>query len=63
MRMTGESALTKAMNAESRKDVEKKDTLTIPIALCVLALIIRSWRLMFIPLVTFGTSICAAFSL
>eukprot|EP01083_Nonionella_stella_P316351 1146592_1 len=62
MSMTGESALIKAMNAESRKDVEKKDTLTIPIALCVLALIIRSWRLMFIPLLTFGTSICASFS-
>merc|ERR1719361_1175943 len=60
--MTGESALIKAMNAESRKDVEKKDTLTIPIALCVLALIIRSWRLMFIPLVTFLVSICASFS-
>eukprot|EP01083_Nonionella_stella_P175498 611326_1 len=62
MSMTGESALIKDMNAESRKDVEKKDTLTIPIALCVLALIIRSWRLMFIPLLTFGTSICASFS-
>ena len=43
MTMTGESALIKDMNAESRKDVEKKDTLTIPIALCVLALIIRSY--------------------
>lgn len=63
MSMTGETALIMAMNAESRKDVEKKDTLTIPIALCVLALIVRSWRLMFIPLLTFGTSICAAFSL
>eukprot|EP01083_Nonionella_stella_P265644 899615_1 len=63
MSMTGESALIKAMNAESRKDVTKKDTLTIPIALCVLALIIRSWRLMFIPLLTFGTSICTSFAI
>ena len=61
--MTGETALIKAMNEESRKDVERKDTLTIPLALCVLALIIRSWRLMFIPLLTFGVSICCAFSL
>ena len=60
--MTGESALVKAMNEESRKDVERKDTLTIPLALCVLALIIRSWRLMFIPLLTFGASICTSFS-
>eukprot|EP01084_Bolivina_argentea_P128139 226542_1 len=63
MSMTGESALIKAMNAESRKDVEKKDTLTIPIALCVLALIIRSWRLMFIPVACFTVSICASFSI
>lgn len=62
MSMTGESALVKAMNEESRKDVERKDTLTIPLALCVLALIIRSWRLMFIPLLTFGVSICCSFS-
>ena len=60
--MTGESALVKAMNEESRKDVERKDVLTIPLALCVLALIIRSWRLMFIPLLTFGVSICTSFS-
>jgi len=60
--MTGESALIYAMNQESRKDVERKDTLTIPIALCVLAFVIRSWRLMFIPLITFAVSICASFS-
>ena len=61
--MTGQAALIKDMNEESKKDVEKKDVITIPIALCVLAIIVRSWRLMFIPILTFGISICASFSI
>ena len=61
--MTGESALIKDMNEESKKDVERKDVITIPIALIVLAIIVQSWRLMFIPILNFGVSICASFSL
>ena len=51
------------MNDESKKDVTRKDMLTIPIALCVLALIVRSWRLMFIPILSVFASLATSFTL
>eukprot|EP01084_Bolivina_argentea_P128141 226544_1 len=61
--MTGANAMAKAMTEQSKTDVGINCLLLVPVALCVLALIIRSWRLMFIPVACFTVSICASFSI
>ncbi len=51
------------MSEESRSDVEQKDVITIPLALAVLAAVVRSWRVMFIPLICVIISVMASFSI
>ncbi|ETO21500.1 hypothetical protein RFI_15706 [Reticulomyxa filosa] len=60
---TGETPMIEDMTTASRDDVERKDVYTIPLALCVLAVVVRTWRTMFIPLICVFGSICTSFRL
>eukprot|EP01084_Bolivina_argentea_P122607 217245_1 len=55
--------MANAMTLQSKTEFGINCLLLVPVALCVLALIIRSWRLMFIPVACFTVSICASFSI
>ena len=46
-----------------RPDLEKMDSIALPLALFVLAAYLQSWRLVLMPVVCVGASVAAAFSI
>ncbi|ETO16326.1 hypothetical protein RFI_21026 [Reticulomyxa filosa] len=61
VKFTGETPMVQDMTESSRKDVEQKEVYTIPLALCVLAIVVKTWRTMFIPIICVLGSICTSF--
>jgi hypothetical protein len=58
---TGLGMFTKEALAGVEHDLEKMDMVAMPIALAVLAFVLRSWRLMLIPCVCIGTATATSF--
>ncbi|MHA1685816.1 MAG: MMPL family transporter [Candidatus Heimdallarchaeaceae archaeon] len=59
--VTGFSLLFQDMQKGTENDLKRMDSIVLPIALLVLAIILRSARLLFIPLVVLGISIFTSF--
>jgi hypothetical protein len=55
---TGLGMFTKEALEGVVHDLEQMDMIAMPIALSVLAFVLRSWRLMLIPCVCIGESLC-----
>ena len=60
--LTGLPALYNSIISSAIHDLETMDAMVLPIAFCILALLLRSFRLLLIPLVCLGVSAALSFS-
>merc|ERR1719197_295400 len=51
------------METASHHDIAIKDPIVLPIALIVLAVVVRSWRLMLIPVFCVSCSVCLSYTI
>lgn len=58
---TGLGMFTKEALEGVQHDLEKMDMVAMPIALCVLSFVLRSWRLMLVPCICIGTAAATSF--
>jgi hypothetical protein len=58
---TGLGMFTKEALAGVQHDLEKMDMVAMPIALCVLSFVLRSWRLMLVPCICIGAAAATSF--
>lgn len=63
MLLTGSHILFEDMKNASEKDIIVMDSIVLPIALIVLAIVLKSFKLMIIPIVSVGFSIATSFFL
>jgi hypothetical protein len=61
-RLTGLPVFLHDSNVGTEHDMRSMDTIALPLALAVLAVIIRSLRLLALPLLSLGCSVCFSFS-
>jgi len=61
--LTGAEILFADMQKSAEEDIIMMDSIVLPIALIVLALVLRSFRLMILPIVSVGFSIATSFFL
>ncbi|MHA1303148.1 MAG: MMPL family transporter [Candidatus Heimdallarchaeaceae archaeon] len=59
--ITGSSILILDIESGTMRDIARMDAIVIPLALIVLALVLQSFRLMIIPIVTMGISALTSF--
>lgn len=59
--LTGEEVLFLEMQESAERDILVMDAIVLPIALIVLALVLRSFRLMILPILSVGLSIAVSF--
>eukprot|EP01012_Entosiphon_sulcatum_P031743 TRINITY_DN4044_c0_g1_i1.p1 TRINITY_DN4044_c0_g1~~TRINITY_DN4044_c0_g1_i1.p1 ORF type:complete len:861 (+),score=132.30 TRINITY_DN4044_c0_g1_i1:30-2585(+) len=62
VRLTGTSALVKDASKGTSDDLEHMDSISIPLALCVLGLSLWSVTLIFLPILTMPAAVLVAFS-
>lgn len=58
---TGLGMFTEEAVEGVQRDLEKMDMVAMPIALCVLSFVLRSWRLMLIPCICIGAAATTSF--
>lgn len=58
---TGLGMFTKEALEGVQHDLEKMDMVAMPIALCVLSFVLRSWRLMLVPCICIGAAAATSF--
>ncbi len=61
--LTGISPLMQDIETGTKKDIAKMDSIVLPLALLILALVLQSLRLMIIPIITIGISTFTSFML